>query len=318
MRKWPIAVLLIVIAVSMLFILTQTPLPGNGMNKTQAQNVSESNETQKPNAVPANITIATFNIQVFGQAKSSKPDVMSVLSRIARNFDVMAIQELRDENETTLPSYLSRINSLPGPAYAAISSPRLGRTSSKENYAFIYNTNSISFVNGSNYTFQDPPPGTSTDLFQREPFIARFRSVSGNFTFVLIDIHTDPDSTPQELGNMSKVLADAQGHFPDEKDFIILGDMNADCSYLRPGDSISLRTATFTWLIPDGTDTTTTSTNCTYDRIIITEAAKEDFTGKWGVFHFDQAYGLNQTQTEAVSDHYPVYAFFSTGKDTDN
>ncbi len=314
MRKSDLAILLILIAVSVSIILTQTPTL---MSKTQ--NVSEPNETQTA-ITPANstnITIATFNIQVFGQAKSSKPDVMAVLSRIARNFDVMAIQELRDENETTLPFYLSQINSLPGPAYAAISSPRLGRTSSKENYAFIYNTATLAFVQGSNYTFQDPPPGTSTDLFQREPFIARFRSAAGNFTFVLIDIHTDPDSTPQELDNMSKVLADAQAHFPDEKDFIILGDMNADCSYLRPVDNISLRDTAFTWLIPDGTDTTTKSTNCTYDRIIITEPTREDFTGKWGVFRFDQEYGLNQTQTEAVSDHYPAYAVFSTGKDTD-
>ncbi|MFN7991364.1 MAG: endonuclease/exonuclease/phosphatase family protein [Candidatus Micrarchaeia archaeon] len=259
----------------------------------------------------SNLTIASFNIQVFGESKRSKSEVMDVLAKTARRFDIMAIEELRDDTETTLPFYLERINSLPGPRYSAVSSPRLGRTSSKENYAFIYNTDDILLVPDSNYTFVDPPAGTSTDLFQREPFIARFRSASGNFTFVLMVIHTEPDSTPEELNDLPKAVDDAKKKFPDEHDFIILGDMNADCSYLRPTDNISLRGPAYTWLIPDTADTTTKSTDCAYDRIILADGAKENYAGRWGIFRFDQEYGLNQTQTEAVSDHYPVWAEFN-------
>ncbi len=309
MRKRSLLFILVILSLSVLAIYLASRSPASGPP-------SASNITPIQGGNVSNLTVATFNIQVFGQAKAAKPDVMSVLSRIARNFDVMAIQELRDENETTLPAYLAAINSLPGPAYAAVSSPRLGRTSSKENYAFIYDTATLSLVPGSAYTFQDPPAGTTTDLFQREPFIARFRSLSGNSTFVLIDIHTDPDTTPQELGDLPLVLSDARSRFPDEKDFIILGDMNADCSYLKPSDNISLRNASFLWLIPDGTDTTTKSTNCTYDRIIIPSEDKGAFSGEWGVFRFDQTYGLNQTETEAVSDHYPVWAVFHAGNDS--
>jgi endonuclease/exonuclease/phosphatase family metal-dependent hydrolase len=225
------------------------------------------------------------------------------------------VQELRDDTETTLPIYVEKINSLPGPEYAAISSPRLGRTSSKENYAFVYNTETVSLVPGSNYTFQDPPAGSGTDLFQREPFIARF--VSGSFDFVLITIHTDPDETPQELDDLPLALADAQARFPDERDFIMLGDMNADCSYLKAGDNVSLRNASFTWVVPDDTDTTTKSTDCAYDRIVFLEPTEEDYSGEWGVFRFDEKYSLNQSFTESVSDHYPVWAVFNTESDTD-
>jgi len=266
-----------------------------------------------------NITVATFNIQVFGESKRSKPEVMAVLVQIARKFDVMAVDELRDDTETTLPIYLAQINSLPGPAYNATSSPRLGRTSSKENYAFIYNTATVRLVPGSNYTFTDPPAGQSTDIFQREPFVARFRAVNGTFDFVLIAIHTEPDRTPQELAGLVTVLEDARRHFPDEADFILLGDMNADCTYLSASEAsaLALRNSSFTWVVPDSADTTTKSTDCAYDRIILSEGMaggpRGDFTGSWGIVRFDQLYSLNQSATEGVSDHYPVWAAFYAG-----
>jgi hypothetical protein len=56
---------------------------------------------------------------------------------------------------------------------------------------------------------------------------------------------------------------------------------------------------------------------CAYDRIIITDACQEDFTGEAGVFYFDKEYGLTPQQTGYVSDHYPVWARFYTGRDTD-
>jgi hypothetical protein len=64
-------------------------------------------------------------------------------------------------------------------------------------------------------------------------------------------------------------------------------------------------------------DTTTKSTDCTYDRIIITTPARTDFTGEAGVFRFDTAYNLTYDNVIAVSDHYPVYATFWTDRDTD-
>ena len=39
----------------------------------------------------ATITIASFNIQQFGQTKASKPEVMEILSDIIRRYDIVAI-----------------------------------------------------------------------------------------------------------------------------------------------------------------------------------------------------------------------------------
>jgi endonuclease/exonuclease/phosphatase family metal-dependent hydrolase len=291
----------------------QTPANQSIGNQVIPSNTSVNNTANDTTNNLSSIKIASFNIQVFGESKRSKPEVMDVLARVARSFDVVAVQELRDDTETTLPIYIEKINSLSGPRYSSVSSPRLGRTASKENYAFVYDTTLLRLVPGSNRTFIDPPEGTATDLFQREPFMARFETLDHAFDFTLIVIHTEPDTTPQELGNLTLALDDARGRFPDESDFIMLGDMNADCSYLSAAEKVSLalRNQSFTWVVPDDADTTVKSTDCAYDRMILAGDARSRFDGGWGIFRFDQVYGLNQSFTEEVSDHYPIWASFS-------
>jgi hypothetical protein len=71
------------------------------------------------------------------------------------------------------------------------------------------------------------------------------------------------------------------------------------------------------WCINNSVDTTTKSTDCTYDRIIITSPAVPDFTGNADVFRFDTEYALNVSETTDVSDHYPVYAEFWCDRDAD-
>jgi len=53
----------------------------------------------------------------------------------------------------------------------------------------------------------------------------------------------------------------------------------------------------------------------TYDRIIITSEAVEVYANKVGVFRFDQQFELD-CEPKGVSDHYPVFAAFSVGNDT--
>ncbi|MCP4373451.1 MAG: hypothetical protein GY797_35920, partial [Deltaproteobacteria bacterium] len=125
---------------------------------------------------------------------------MEVLTKIVRNFDIVAVQEFRDKSEMTLPYFVKEINELSGDEYKYVDSIRLGRTSSKEKYAFIYNTVTVSFNNFS-YVYSD-----SDDVFEREPFIAYFSS--GDFDFVLINIHTKPGDATTEINAFRDNLLD--------------------------------------------------------------------------------------------------------------
>ena len=84
------------------------------------------------------VRVATFNIQVFGKAKFRKPGVIETLARVVRRFDVVAVQEIRCSDPSLLPNFLNLVNG-EGAEYDFVIGPRLGRTVSKEQYAYIYN-----------------------------------------------------------------------------------------------------------------------------------------------------------------------------------
>ncbi len=272
---------------------------------------SNKNFTILPAKSNGTVKVASFNLQIFGVTKAGKPEVMDVLSKIIRNFDIVAVQEIRDASETALPALRNIVNSIEGPQYDYIVGERLGRTPSKEQYAYLYNTQKIELI-GTPYTYPEP-----ADMFHREPYVSEFKAKNGNFDFVLINIHTDPDTTTQEINDLPKVVEDAKGRYQGEEDFIVMGDLNADCGSFDEDGSSQLKSSDYLWVINNSIDTTTKATNCTYDRIIITTPMKTDYTGNSGVFRFDSAYNLNNDSTIAVSDHYPVYAEFWSNRNTD-
>jgi endonuclease/exonuclease/phosphatase family metal-dependent hydrolase len=266
-----------------------------------------NNQQQQPPPNPlvtgnTTIKIAAFNIQIFGKTKRAKPDVMNVLTQIARQFDIMLVQEIRDSSETTAPYYLNLINQQPGPTYAYIRSPRVGRTSSKEAYAYYYNTETIQHINGTDHIYND-----TYDVFEREPYIATF--TSGTFDFTLVGIHTKPDDAENEIGNLTAVVSSILQLNPNETDIIVMGDFNADGSYYDEEACTPFRDDE-TWIITNDMNTMT-KTDWTYDRIVHTnQTSTHEYKNNTAtVYYFDQEYNITDTTLiKAVSDHYPVYA----------
>ncbi len=258
------------------------------------------------------ISIATFNIQGFDKTKSDTRDVINVLAEIITRFDIVAIQGISDATGIAIRRLEYVVDALLQD-YGLIIGPCLGRTSSKEQSAFMYNTETISV--GEHYTFDD----TSHDHFYREPFVAQFKTQNGCFDFVLITIHTEPDNATNEISALPLAVKDAQNHFPSEKDFIVLGDLNADCNYFDEDDGTSpLKSPEYEWLITNDMDTYLPVPSCTYDRIIVTApTASEDYGGKSGVFRFERAFGLSLKKAKSVSHHYPVFSVFYVNMDTD-
>ena len=265
--------------------------------------------TNAPGQEPARpLVIANFNIQVFGVSKAGKPVVMETLGETLTRFDLVAIQEIRDKSGRAIKALEAKVDSL-GRDYSVVIGPRLGRTSSKEQYAFMYRTEALDCL--ASYTYDD----TAEDRFHREPFIARFKVKNGDFSFVLITLHTDPDEATEEINALPDVVADARVHFADEPNILILGDLNADCAYYNEDDrSSDLRSNKYKWLIPNAMDTNLARSACTYDRIIMTAETAPYATGLADVFRFDQEFGLTKKEAKAVSDHYPVFGLFKTSR----
>lgn len=274
----------------------------NTSNEEHVEETHAPEEQQFDPSASEVLKVGAFNIQVFGKTKASKPEVMAVLADIIRTYDLVAIQEIRDSSGTALPSLMSRVNS-DGSSYSYVVSERLGRTSSKEQYAYIYNSNTVQLT-GTAHTYPEP---SGTDPFHRQPYITSFQVINGNYDAVIIVIHTDPDEATEEINGLADVVAYARQAYPGEQDFIILGDFNADGSYYNENSVSSISGNEYAWVIDNSQDTTVASSSNTYDRIVLTDTS--DYVNP-GVFRFDTEYGLSSSETSAVSDHYPVMSSF--------
>jgi len=248
------------------------------------------------------LLIASFNIQVFGESKLEHPEVVNVLAQVVRQFDIVAIQEVRSKIDV-LPRFLQAINS-DGSQYSFLIGPRLGRTVSTEQYAFIFDTRRVECDPSATGTFPDPQ-----DQLHREPFVARFRTRTSMpdqaFTFWLVDIHTDPDLVPQEVAALANVFQAMQRARPDEDDVILLGDLNASETQLGPLGQIP----GIHWVVSGAA--TNTRQDHAYDNILFNSQATSEYTGRWGVLNLERTFGLSQDQALLVSDHFPIWAEFS-------
>lgn len=255
-----------------------------------------------PPVAPQTIKIASFNIQMLGQSKLRDAEVMRTLASIVRQFDLVAIQEVRSSSDSILPNFLSFIND-DTYTYDYLISGRLGRSSSKEQYAFVYNFKTVSIIPGNTYVVDDPE-----DVFEREPYVAYFRS--GGFDFKAVNVHLKPEHVSQELSGLSNVIDSLFDSYP-EKDILVLGDMNADGAYFNE-DGLVSALPEWTQLIGNNEDTTVAASSNTYDRIMARAATvNSEYTGNAGVYRWDAEFGVTDRDfIKKVSDHYPVFAEF--------
>lgn len=249
------------------------------------------------------IIIGSFNIQTFGRATLSNPSVMGILVDIARRFDLLAIQELRSTEQHIVPQFVEMINA-DGSSFRYIVGPRQGYTISKEQYVYLYDARKLAPVS---------PPYVSHDAsgkFHRAPLVGHFRSIElppeEAFTFVVLNVHTDPDEIRFEIPELKTILERVRQENPHEDDFIVLGDLNAPPSYF-------LDQGWFAWPHAAIDDQWTTNVRETknYDNIVFDRQATREFTGRRSVFNFRRAYQLELNEALQVSDHFPVWAEFS-------
>lgn len=280
-------------------------------------------------AASPSIRIASFNIQTFGDKKASKPYVMDALARVMRSFDVIAIQEIRTQDdyfiEKFLRDYVNRGATAADGIYDARVSPRLGRTQSTERYAFVFNTSTIEVH--PNFCAVVPDP---EDRLHREPFTAFFRTRIVEpykpFTFTLINTHTDPDEVPQELEGLYYVYRQVQRTPIDgvvEDDVILLGDFNtavpAASRYTPNNRQRSLTPSDLGLLarIPGiaplvRSQATNTRGSRLHDNLLIPSLHTVEYEDH-GVFDLRSQLGYTLTQEQAlqISDHLPVWGKFS-------
>lgn len=254
--------------------------------------------------------IASFNIQKFGRNKVSDPDVLNILIKIVCRYDILVILEVVDASGTSVKTLMDALNNSNSKHHYTLKiSSRLGRTRYKEQFMFLYRDDLVDLVGS--YQFDDQVT-EGGDVFARDPYILRFRCLSTVLKdLVMIPVHTKPEDSDKELDELYDVFHHVKNKWRTDN-IMILGDFNADGSYVTKSDMKSIRIRNdknFHWLIGDDVDTTaSTGNDHTYDRIVIygDDMLQAVVPNSAKPFNFQQAYGLSEEQALKVSDHYPV------------
>jgi len=287
------------------------------------------------------VRIGSFNLKQYGSKKAANATLTNLVAQLINDFDLAIIQEITDVSLKAPHVLHAALNKLsPSRPYTMTLSERVGDTTSKEQYIF-FNRNSASGLELVSASVYDDKVN---DYFERAPFIATYKvkkpGKSGIKIFTIMNVHFRPDDAYQESINMRHVIKDFIIRHPEyfsetsksyaealkqnvlnptaqkkpslktQHPILIVGDFNADCTYISAKNQQLLRNiffADFTWMINNQVKTNTRQT-CTYDRILVNGlnfvnaiVSKSNTT-----VDFAKKFGMTLDNALHISDHFPI------------
>ena len=286
-----------------------------------------------PYHVASNLQIGSFNIQSFGQAKIARPEFIEVACRILSKYDIILVQEIKDtatgasHTAARMLEHLNAFMSAQGVVYSFKLSPRLGLGTYKEQYAVFYRSTTRLYRRvrtidvEHQYVYDDVE-----SVYDRPPHIVNIQVADPELSvnrFSLVNVHIRPTKVVNESLELRDVVDehrrrmttkesnDDKGRHEDYANNIaIMGDFNFDCDYVsrRNKRRVVSSLSDFTWYIIDGTPTTISKRQCSYDRILIAgerfKKAIVQFSNQ--TFFYNLQFGMSDEETKRISDHYPV------------
>uniref|UniRef100_A0A7N6BUH1 Endonuclease/exonuclease/phosphatase domain-containing protein n=1 Tax=Anabas testudineus TaxID=64144 RepID=A0A7N6BUH1_ANATE len=246
--------------------------------------------------------IAAFNVKTFGEKKVNDEFVRRNLIKIVSRYSVVVMLEVRDKSGEAMKKFLVELNktrvNICCP-FAMVSSKPLGRGNHMEQFVFFYRKNEVKKLNFHQYKEK------TKDVLAREPFVLQLECRGTAVEkLVLIPVHSKPQDAKIELDALGDVVENVRARWRNDN-IMILGDFNADGRYLsqRRRENVSIASSSYTWLIADDVDTTTSNSNShTYDRIVVfgQHMANAVVPGSATSFNFQAAYGLSDDQAKAI------------------
>lgn len=208
------------------------------------------------------ISICSFNIQFLGNSKQRQN---AALANIVKDYDVVAIQELvAPPYPGAYPDGTPYAGDLEAAAFFdemkargfeyvlseedTGSGPKIHNNgSATEWWVVFYKPDVVGPANDLPHGFLDKDHSDNSN-FERVPYAFGFRTTEGDLDFVLVSVHLQPDTgfwnevkRSHELDSIARWI---DLNDSDEKDFIIVGDMNVqsqeELSRIIPSGFISM------------------------------------------------------------------------------
>lgn len=245
------------------------------------------------------LVIASWNIQRLGHGQNKD---YSALAKVGQLFDFIAVQEVMILED--LHHFQAALLSETGEVWGMMYSHRIGRSTYKEKYAFVWRESRISYLDGA-VVYLDPG-----DLFAREPYSARFKDLTTGDEFAVATVHIvygrRVSDRTQEIEELARYWDWLHEIYP-ETAVLLMGDFNLQPQHVawQP-----LKSRGVLPLIVDGATTLSAVdgrfTNL-YDNIWVNaDSVLSNYRA--GILRFPKLLGMTHEQARRyVSDHAPVY-----------
>jgi hypothetical protein len=204
-----------------------------------------------PPRTPSTMLLATWNIREFESATfgSRPPEPIYYMAEIIDRFDVVAVQEVRDD----LSSFSQLMDLLGSKWSFLLTDVTEGKAGNRERMAFLYNSERVRFAGLAGEVVLPPKSAAARVQLVRSPYIVGFKS--GWLRFALCTAHIlYGDRAPElparvkEIEELSVFLVKrALSAWPDARNSIMLGDFNVFATTDKTLEAI--QTAGFT--VPD-------------------------------------------------------------------
>ncbi len=249
------------------------------------------------------LRLATFNLGPLDRNKLASPLIATHLATLIRDFDVVAVQGIRASNQGVVRDLVRHVNAAGGNYDFAVG-PEAGTEPIQSHSALLFDAGRVEIDRSTVQSVEDP-----AGRLRHPPLTALFRArgvaTDEAFTFLLINVHVDPEAADMELDLLDDVYLAAQASQPGEDDIIMLGDFETDNR--RVGQLG--RIPHLGWAVSN-TVSTTRGTRLV-DNILFNRRATTELTGRSGVVDLVRRLNLNIDEASMVAQHMPVWVEFS-------
>jgi hypothetical protein len=260
------------------------------------------------------LDIAAFDLQDLGPEKIADTANYKKILRILNNFEIVALQGLRCEDQKFLSVMLPDL----GPDWQGVAGPRMGAPDSKEQLAFVWKKH-LTFDSTALLPGVTEAVITKTLEYRMDeeelqkppmkvmPFAVGFRvenkAAGYRCDFILVNVKVDSGRTADELKYLNKFYGKMLKIFEPEKDLVLLGNFNAPNIVIKKQLDFKPVLA----IDPDAVTDRRAKTGV--DNIVIStkKGFSHEFNPIGDVFKLTDELGIPEETALRISAHQPVY-----------
>jgi len=264
--------------------------------------------------------IACYNIQNISEEKIKNEEIVDQIAKIICNYDIMFILELSDKSSKKCDSPVldsivrklnNKLNNELNKKYSYYANEKQGSTAcTAERIGIIYN-NEAEIKIDINSSFNK----IEFTNFVRNPFIVPINIYNENYIFIIN--HITPSNVNNELNSLNDVFNNLYDENKDKK-FILMGDYNADGSFLSNTNEKKNKLFNNKNLIcltnNEKTNVSENEKRC-YDRVLcstnclinLNNVDNDEGNNTYCDVDNLRYLNLNIQEIKKISDHYPVF-----------